>query len=393
MIQRMTLSVLLTLGVFSMPACETTGDAPAPAGTKGTVSVSITKSAFGKTEDGKDVEAYLLTNANGLKAKLITYGAILTELWVPDRTGKLADIVLGFDNVKQYETDSPYFGATTGRVANRIAKGKFTLNGKEYTLATNNAPNHLHGGKIGLNKRVWTVTRTEEGTAGAAVTFQYLSPDNEEGYPGNMHIEVTYTLTNRDELRIDYKATTDQATPINLTHHSYFNLAGQGQGTILNHELKIEATEYTPTDATLIPTGDIKPTIGTPFDFAKPAAIGGRIRKLPPNKETNDPGGYDLNYVLTNQDGDLALAATVYEHSSGRQMTILTTEPGIQFYTGNFLDGTVKGKEGHVYNKHFGFCLETQHYPDSPNQKLFPSTILSPGDEYKTTTVYVFSTK
>lgn len=404
MIHRIALSILMAIAMFTLftlPACESTGESTKDTGpsakatnTKGSGKVSITKSAFGKTEDGKDVDAYLLTNANGLKAKLITYGAILTELWVPDRKGELGDIVLGFDNVKQYETDSPYFGATTGRVANRIAKGKFTLNGKEFQLAVNNDPNHLHGGKVGLNKRVWKVSNTNEGVDGASVTFSYQSPDGEEGYPGNMHIDVTYTLNNDNELRIDYKAETDQATPVNLTHHSYFNLAGQGNGVILNHELTLAAANYTPTDATLIPTGVIKPVVGTPFDFTKAATLGGRIRYLPPNKETGDPGGYDLNYVLDNQDESVvAHAATVYENTSGRVMMISTDEPGIQLYTGNYLDGTVKGKEGKAYNKHFGFCLETQHFPDSINQPKFPSIVLHPGDVYKQTCVHKFSTR
>lgn len=396
MIQRIALSVLVAVAMINLPACESTGDGLFSSGKtkqKGSGPVSITKSAFGKTEAGKEVDAYLLTNANGLKAKVITYGATLTELWTPDRTGQLGDIVLGFDNVKQYETDSPYFGCTTGRVANRIAKGKFTLNGKEYTLATNNDPNHLHGGDVGLNKRVWKVIKTEEGTDGAAVTFEYLSPDGEEGYPGNLHIQVTYTLTNNDELRIDYKAETDQATPINLTHHSYFNLAGQGNGTILGHELSLVAANYTPTDATLIPTGEIKPVVGSPFDFTKTATLGGRIRYLPANKETGDPGGYDLNYVLDNQGGEVALAASVHEPTSGRNMQILTDEPGIQLYSGNFLDGSVKGKEGKVYNKHYGFCLETQHFPDSINQAKFPSTVLRPGDTYTHTCIHKFSTR
>ncbi len=393
MIQRVALSVFMALAMFTLPACQTPGDGPATSSPKkGTGTVSVTQSDFGKTKDGTAVEAYLLTNANGLKAKLITYGATLTELWVPDRKGNLGDIVLGFDNIKQYETDSPYFGCTTGRVANRIAKGKFTLNGKEYTLATNNDPNHLHGGKVGLDKRVWKVTNTNEGADGASITFSYLSPDGEEGYPGNLHIDVTYTLTNNDELRIDYKATTDQATPVNLTHHSYFNLAGQGQGSILNHELTLNASSYTPTDATLIPTGEIKAVTGTPFDFTKPATIGGRIRYLPPNKDTGDPGGYDLNYVLDGEEG-ITLAASVYENSTGRVMQILTDEPGIQLYSGNFLDGTIKGKEGKVYNKHYGFCLETQHFPDSINQPKFPSVVLNPGDTYTHTCIHKFSTR
>ena len=358
---------------------------------KESLPMTLTQASFGKTTDGQEITQYTFTNA-GITAKVIDYGAILTELHVPDAKGNVADVVLGFDNVKQYETESPYFGATTGRVANRIAKGKFTLDGKEYTLATNNAPNHLHGGIVGFNKKIWKA-ETLKTIEGPAVKFSYTSPDGEEGYPGNLAVEVTYTLTKDAELRIDYKATTDKATPINLTHHTYFNLAGQGNGTILKHELELTADHYTPVDATLIPTGNIAKVEGTVFDFRRPAPIGGRIHLLKGDAATKDPGGYDLNYVLNNQTGKVALAAKLHDPSTGRIMEIWTDEPGIQFYTGNFLDGSLTGKAGKVYQKHFGLCLETQHYPDSINQPKFPSTVLKPGETYTQTCVHKFYTE
>lgn len=349
---------------------------------------NIKKEAWGKTPDGQAVERYTLTNRNGLVAKLTTYGAILTELYVRDRNGKLDDVVLGFPSLEGYLAGHPYFGATTGRVANRIAKGKFTLEKKEYQLAINNEPNHLHGGKVGLDKRVWKAKEVMTDT-GPSVHFTYLSPDGEENYPGNLDIEVVYTLTGADELMIEYKATTDKATPINLTNHSYFNLAGAGSGTILGHELMITADRYTPVDATGIPTGEIVPVQGTVMDFTKPMAIGARIDQL-----AGTPGGYDHNYVLNNQDpSTLALAARVHEPTSGRVLEILTTEPGIQLYTGNYLDGKLKGKGGKVYEKRFGLCLETQHYPDSVNQPSFPSTVYGPGKTYRSKTVHRFSVR
>ncbi len=342
--------------------------------------MSLSQRSFGKTADGQDVTEFTLVNA-GITAKVINYGALLTELHVPDAAGKTADVVLGFDNLKQYETESPYFGCTTGRVANRIAKGKFTLDGKEYTLAINNPPNTLHGGTVGFNKKVWAAMASET-KAGPAVKFSYLSPDGEEGYPGNLNVDVTYTLTNDGELRIEYKATTDKATPVNLTHHTYFNLAGQGSGDVLKHELMIAADNYTPVDATLIPTGAIAKVEGTPFDFRKSSVVGGRIGQLKPNPETKDPGGYDLNYVLNNQIKKLSLAAKLRDPASGRVMEVWTDEPGIQLYTGNYLDGTLTGKAGKVYQKNYALCLETQHYPDSINQPKFPSVVLKPGETY-----------
>jgi aldose 1-epimerase len=347
----------------------------------------IEKKPFGKTADGKDVDLYVLTNASGMTAKVMTYGAILTELDVPDRDGKMADVVLGFDDLKGYLGGHPFFGATVGRVANRIARGKFTLDGKEYTLAKNNGPNALHGGMKGFDKKVWQAEQVPADN-GVAVKFTCTSPDGEEGYPGTLTASVTYTLTNANELRLDYTATTDKATPVNLSNHSYFNLAGQSSGDILGHELTLEAEKYTPVDDTLIPTGKIESVKGTPLDFTTPHKIGERIKEL-----RGDPVGYDHNFVLNGGGKKLALGARVVEPRSGRVMEMLTTEPGVQFYTGNFLDGSNKGKGGAVYNKHAGFCLEAQHFPDSVNHANFPSVILRPGQTYKQTTVYKFSTK
>ncbi len=345
--------------------------------------MSIEKSPFGKTAEGKDVDLYTLTNTNGLKAQIMTYGGIVTSLLVPDKNGVFADIVLGCDSLEEYIKGTPYFGALIGRYGNRIAKGKFTLDGVEYTLATNNGPNHLHGGLKGFDKVVWNAEQMQT-DKGPALKLTYLSKDGEEGYSGNLSCTVIYTLTNDNELKISYEAETDKNTVINLTHHSYFNLGGHNSGDILGHELTINADSFTPVDKDLIPTGEIKSVKGTPMDFTNPMAIGSRIKQV--------QGGYDHNYVLKSSDGSLALAALVYEPKSGRVMEVFTTEPGVQFYTGNFLDGSNKGK-GAVYNKHNGFCLETQHFPDSPNKPQFPSTVLKPGDKYKHETVYKFSTR
>lgn len=356
------------------------------------------KTAFGQTKEGVAVEQYTLTNGHGMIAKVITYGATLTDLIVPDRDGKPGDVVLGYDKLQPYLAGVPYFGATIGRVGNRIAKGRFTLSGKTYTLATNNGPNHLHGGNKGFDKVVWKA----QPLSGAAVKFTYRSPDGEEGYPGNLEATVVYTLTDDNELRLDYTATTDKATPVNLTNHSYFNLAGDGQGDILGHVLMLAADEYTPVDDTLIPTGELKPVKGTVFDFTTPTAIGARIDKVP----IAPPVGYDHNFVLrkpagyrqepgaasAGADAALTVAARVTEPKTGRTMEVLTLEPGVQFYSGNFLDGTLKNRNGVAYNKHAAFCLETQHFPDSVNHQNFPSTVLEPGKTYRTTTVYRFGT-
>jgi aldose 1-epimerase len=342
------------------------------------------KTDFGKMPDGKPVHVFVLTNAGGMKAKIITYGAILTEVHVPDRDGKFDDVVLGFDDLQGYLAGHPFFGATTGRVANRIAKGKFTLDGKEYKLAINNGANSLHGGLNGLDKKLWNA-EAEARPQGVAVKLSYRSPDGEEGYPGNLSVTVTYTLTNENELKIDYVATTDKATPVNLTNHSYFNLAGPASGDILGHELMLEADEYTPADDTLIPTGEIKSVKGTPLDFTTPATIGSRLDQV-----KGEPRGYDHNYVLRSGGKRLALGARVREPKTGRVLEMYTTEPGVQLYTGNFLDGKLKGKGGVVYHQHQGFCLEAQHFPDSVNHPNFPSIILRPGKTYSQTTIYKF---
>jgi aldose 1-epimerase len=346
---------------------------------------AVEKIQFGKTHDGMTVEQYILRNADGVVAKVITYGATLTDLLVPDASGETASVVLGFDRLDGYLGDQPYFGATIGRVANRIAGGTFELNGQTYKLATNNGPNHLHGGLKGFDKVVWQA----EPHAGAepSVTFSYRSPDGEESYPGNVTARVTYTLTARNEVRLDYEATTDRPTPINLTNHSYFNLAGEGSGTILDHELMIAADEFTPVDATLIPTGGILPVRGTPMDFTTPTRIGARIDQVP----GPPPGGYDHNFVLRPHT-DLALAARLRDPKSGRVMEVLTTEPGVQFYSGNFLDGKIHGRSGAAYVKHAALCLETQHFPDAVHHPNFPTTILQPGQTFSSRTLYRFST-
>ncbi len=325
----------------------------------------VEKMLFGKTADGTAVDLYVLTNGK-ITAKVMTLGGIVTELHVPDRDGKVADVVLGFDNLDSYLAGHPHFGAITGRFANRIAKGRFTLDGKEYKLAVNNGPNSLHGGLKGFDKVVWKAEDVS-GPDGPAVKMSYRSPDGEEGYPGNLSVSVTYTVTSDDALRIDYSATTDKPTPVNLTNHSYFNLGGPASGPILGHELMLAADEYTAADETLIPTGELKPVRGTPLDFTTPTAIGARFDQLP-----GDPKGYDHNYVIRHDTRSPALAARVYEPKSGRVMEMYTTEPGVQFYTANFLDGKLTGKGGVAYNKQQAFCLEAQHFPDSVNHDSFP---------------------
>ncbi len=341
----------------------------------------VTKANFGKTKEGTPVEIYTLTNGKSLTARITTYGAIVTELIVPDRAGKAGDVILGFDNLNQYLAGHPYFGAIVGRVGNRIARGRFKLNGIEYKLAANNGPNHLHGGLKGFDKVVWDaepMTTAE----GPALKLSYTSKDGEEGYPGNLSCTVIYTVTPGNELKIEYKAATDKATPVNLTNHMYFNLAGPGSGDVLGHVVMMRADRYTPVDDTLIPTGEIAAVKGTPMDFTTPFAIGARIAQV--------KGGYDHNWVL-NSGGSKApvLAVRVRESKSGRVMEVYTTQPGVQFYTGNFLDGSVKGLGG-AYQKHYGFCLETQHFPDSVNHPNFPSSILAPGRTYHEMTVYKF---
>lgn len=345
---------------------------------------------FGKTAGGEVVKEFVLTNSGGMTVSIISRGATIRQILTKGRDGKFADIVNGFDDVAGYEGEgNQYFGCTTGRVCNRIARGKFTLDGKEYSLAINNEPNHLHGGvERSLDKVVWKgkIIKPKKGEKGVGVAFSYTSPDGEEGYPGNLKVSVRYILSDSDRLSIRYTATTDAATPVNLTNHAYFNLAGAGSPTVLDHELKLEADQYTPTDDTLIPTGKIADVEGTVLDFRKSTRIGDRIEKLTDTAAL----GYDHNYVLRNQTGKNALAATLKDPSSGRVLKIYTQEPGIQFYSGNFLNGQ-KGKDGKEYAHRSALCLEDQHYPDSVNQPAFPSTILKPGDKYTKTTVYEFS--
>lgn len=376
---------LVTLFTFLIFACH------AFAGNPGAVSakeckkhMEISKQSFGKTPGGQAVDLYTLNNGRGMIAKITTFGGIVTELWVPDRHGKAGDVVLGFDKLDGYLAKPPYFGALIGRYGNRIAKGTFTLNGKTYKLAGNNNGNHLHGGNIGYDKVVWTASEVKTATA-VGVKLSYLSVDGEEGYPGNLKVAVTYLLTQNNELKIDYEATTDKATPVNLTHHGYFNLAGAGKGDILGHEVWFAADRYTVVDGGLIPTGEVRAVAGTPFDFSRAKTIGKEIAQV--------EGGYDHNWVLKRQKEGLMLAARFSEPVSGRVMEMWTTEPAMQFYTGNFLDGTIHGKGGLDYPLHAAFCLEAQHYPDSPNHPDFPSTILKPGQTYRQETVYRFSAK
>ncbi|MHB8862349.1 MAG: aldose epimerase family protein [Pirellulaceae bacterium] len=343
--------------------------------------MKVSTSLFGKTADGQQVDLYTCINAHGLIMKVMTYGAIVVELQAPDRQGKLENITLGFDKLAGYMGDHPYFGATVGRYANRIAQGKFSLDGQQYTLATNNGPNHLHGGNVGFSRVVWKAEPVESADA-VGVKFTYTSPDGEEGYPGIVRATVVYTLTNDNEMRIHYRATATEPTPINLTNHCYWNLGGAGSGTILNHQLMLAADKYLPVDATLIPTGELADVRGTPFDFTQPKTIGMQIDQV-----TGDPPGYDHCFALRNQKGSLALAARVSHRESGRVLEIYTTQPGIQFYTGNFLDGSAANGD---FERNEGFCLETQHYPDSPNQPSFPTTILRPGETYDQTTVHKF---
>jgi aldose 1-epimerase len=344
----------------------------------------ITRTAFGKLPDGTAIELYTLSNGRGMTAKIMTYGAILTSLDVPDRKGAVGDVTLGFDSLAPYVKGHPFFGATVGRYGNRIAKGKFTLDGKEYTLAVNNGPNSLHGGLKGFDKRVWKAV-PKMTAAGPSVEFTYTSPDGEEGYPGTLKTRVVYTvLTDSNTLRIDYTATTDKATPVNLTNHSYFNLAGKGD--ILGTRVLMKASRYTPVDDTLIPTGEIAAVKGTPLDFTEEHSIGSRLNEL-----KGEPKGYDHNFIR--DASGFGTAVRAYDPTSGRVVTMSTSEPAFQFYTGNFLDGTLTGKRGVVYKQHTGFCFEAQHYPDSPNHPNFPSTILKPGETYRQRTEYAFTTK
>jgi aldose 1-epimerase len=340
---------------------------------------------FGKTPAGEPVELFTLTNSKGMQADIMTYGGILVSLKTPDRSGKLADVVLGFDSLDGYlNNPPPYFGALIGRYGNRIGLARFSLNGAEYKLAQNNGPNHLHGGLRGFDKVVWNARMPDA----RSLELTYLSKDGEEGYPGTLTATVTYTLTDNNELKIDYRATTDKDTVLNLTNHSYFNLAGQGEGDVSGHQVMINADRFTPVDSGLIPTGELRSVAGTPFDFRQARAIGERIDAA--DEQIKLGGGYDHNFVLNRSGSGLELAARVTEPQSGRVMEVLTTEPGVQFYTGSGLNG-IRGKGGKVYDRRFGFCLETQHFPDSPNKPSFPSVALKPGAQYQSTTVFRFS--
>ena len=358
----------------------------------------VEKSTFGQLPDGRTVDVYRLTNANGITMRVINYGGIIVSLKAPDAQGNFEDIVLGFDSLEGYLSDAyrkanPYFGALIGRYGNRIAGGEFSLNGTIYQLATNDGSNNLHGGDQGFGEVLWSATSFENQN-GVGVILSYTSPDGEEGYPGKLETEVTYTLTDSDELDIAYRATTTKPTPVNLTQHSYFNLDGEGSGSILDHYLMINAEAFTPVDDTLIPTGEIRPADGTPFDFTEPTPIGERIEQ--DNQQLLRGKGYDHNFVLKReapQSEELVLAARVWEPDSGRLLEVETTEPGLQFYSGNFLDGSLIGKQGSAYEHRSGFALETHHFPDSPNQETFPSTILNPGETYQSHTVYRFSTR
>jgi aldose 1-epimerase len=345
------------------------------------------KELFGTTSDGRPVDLYTLSNSAGTEMRVTNYGGIIVSLRVADRNGKMADVVLGHDELKGYFDNSPYLGAIIGRYANRIAGGKFKLDGVEYKLATNNGPNSLHGGLKGFNQALWDAS-TSFGDKGESIAFSYTSKDGDEGYPGNLQIKVSYTLTNQNEVIVDYTATTDKATPVNLTQHTYFNLQGEGAGNILAHEITLHADRFTPVDKNLIPTGQILSVKGTPLDLTSPTSMGAHMDAT--FEQIALARGYDHNFVISRKNDSLELAARVREPVSGRVLEVYTTEPGIQFYTGNFLDGSIKGKQGHMYQQRSGFCLETQHFPDSPNHPNFPSTILRPGATFHSTTIFKF---
>ena len=368
------------LGVACIVGCA---PMPIPTNTVG----SITQAPFGGIPDGPPVTIYTLRNDKGMEARILNYGGIVQSLEVPDKNGKFDDIVLGYDNIGGYLTNSPYFGALIGRYGNRIGGGKFTLEGKTYKLAANNGPNSLHGGIKGFDKVVWQANPSLT-PDGPALELTYGSDDGEEGFPGNLKVRAIYTLTDNNELHLSFTATTDQPTLCNLTQHSYFNLRGQGNGDVLGHEVCINSDKTTPVDKDLITTGEFVPVDGTPFDFRKPTAIGARIND--PNQQLQFGHGYDHNWVINKPLGKLGLQARVYEPATGRVLEVWSTEPGVQFYTGNFLDGSITGKDGKVYSRRTGLCLEPQHYPDSPNKPMFPTTELKPGETYQNTIVYRF---
>ncbi len=378
---------MLVLGAGAFVACL------AGCATQGSSAGNISKESFGST-DGQPVELYTLKNSKGAEATITTYGGIVTSLKVPDKNGNFDDVVLGFDKLEGYTSEAylkgcPYFGALIGRYGNRIGGAKFTLEGQTYTLATNNNGNSLHGGLKGFDKVVWKVVKADVSSKGPRLELSYLSKDGEEGFPGNLNVTATYTLTDDNELRLEFTATTDKPTVVNLTHHSYFNLRGQGNGDILSHEVYINSDKTTPVDSLLIPTGEIAPVDGTPFDFRKPTAIGARIND--PNTILQYGPGYDHNWIINKPMGKLGLQARVFEPTTGRVMEVYSDEPALQFYAGNFLDGTITGKGGKVYQRRTGFCMEPQHYPDSPNKPQFPTTELKPGQTYHNVIIYKFS--
>jgi aldose 1-epimerase len=401
MIYKLLLFAVPALAV-ALAGCSSTGSSDCCCSATGSSPCTISKAPFGKTLEGEAVDIYALTNANGVEARICTYGGILVSFKCPDRDGKMGDVVLGYDNLDGYLTNSPYFGAMIGRYGNRIAKGKFTLDDVNYTLATNNGPNALHGGLKGFDKRVWQAKvdpefqfyaadssgKATQINAGPSLELTYTSKDGEEGYPGNLKVKAVYTLMPDNGLRLEYTATTDKDTVLNLTQHSYFNLAGQGD--VLGHKVYIDADKFTPVDETLIPTGELRPVKGTPFDFRQPTAIGARIKEE--DKQLKFGNGYDHNWVLKHPMGRLDVIARVTEPTTGRELEVLSTEPGLQFYTGNFLDGTIAGKGGQVYNFRNAFCMEPQHYPNSPNQSDFPSAALRPGQVYHNTIIFRLST-
>lgn len=377
-------ALAVLLAGHGLQAQATSTQTTTKAASKGGEKMSISKTEYGKLANGQTAHLFTCVNKNGYRMQLTDFGAIVVTFETPDRDGKLANINLGFPKLEGYFQRHPYFGATVGRFCNRIAKGQFELDGKTYKLATNNGPNHLHGGVEGFDRFLWNATEISTDKE-VGVRFHRVSKDGEEGYPGNLSVTVTYTLNNDNELKIEFQASTDKATPVNLTNHNYWNLSGAGSGDILQHELTLAADHYLAVDGTLIPTGELTPVAGTPLDFNKPTAIGARITQV-----GGDPTGYDHCFVVRGKPGELRLAAQVTDPASGRRMEVLTTQPGIQFYTGNFLDG---GPGGNGNGKHGAFCLETQHYPDSPNKPQFPSTILKPGQEFHQVTVHRFSAK
>jgi aldose 1-epimerase len=379
--QRLWMLGLLIVAASSRPT-ESAGAETDKKGSK------VTNQAFGKLADGTETKLFSFTNANGVTMKVTDYGARLVAVETPDRNGKIANVTLGLDSGPKYEAHTAFFGCTTGRFANRIAKGRFTLDGKEYQLATNIAPNHLHGGKKGFDRYVWKSESVSGPSNSEGVKFSFQSPDGDEGYPGTLSVTVTYLLTEKDEVQIDYTATTDKPTVLNLTNHAYWNLAGAGQGDVLSHKLTIAADNFLAVDGALIPTGKFTPVAGTYMDFTQPHAIGERIAET--KKGTPNPNGYDHCYVIRGPNGELNLAARAEDPSSGRVMEVYTTEPGVQLYAANFLDGDPKNGS---FKQHTAFCLETQHFPDSPNQPSFPTTVLRPGETYKQTTVHKFSVK